>query len=225
MDITPSKQTMLPASIPTLVLILATILSLYLCFRLAAPFIAALTFAMALAVLFMPLQKWLEAKLKRASLAAMINTVAIAAIVVIPLIFVGEKLLVQAATSAEQIEAKAKSGEWRRSLETQPQLAQIVEVVEQRIDLPGILKTFTTKLSTVAGSIVKGSVMQLIGICLTFYLLFFFLRDRVVALNALRAMSPLSNAEMDHLLERLGDTIYAIVYGTLAVAAAHQQLQ
>jgi predicted PurR-regulated permease PerM len=219
MDIAPNKQTLLRASMPTLVLILVTVLSLYLCFRLAAPFIAALTFAIALAVLFMPLQKWLEAKLKRASLAALVTTVAIAAIVVIPLTFVGEKLLVQAATSAAQIEAKVTSGEWRRNLQAEPELVKIVDVVEERIDLPGILKALNSWLSTTAGLIVKGSVMQLIGICLTFYLLFFFLRDRVAALNALREILPLSTVEMDHLFARIGDTIYAIVYGTLAVAA------
>ena len=138
---------------------------------------------------------------------------------VVPLTFVGEQLLEQAASSAQQIEAKVKSGEWRRTLESQPQLAQIIDSVEQRIDLPGTLKALTTWLSATAGSIVKGSVMQLIGICLTFYLLFFFLRDRVAALDAVRAMSPLAKGEMDHLFERVGDTIYATVYGTLAVAA------
>ena len=208
-----------PASIQSLVLIVATALGIYLCVRLAAPFVAALAFAMALAVLFTPLQKWLEGKLKRASLAAALTTLAIGVIVVVPLTFVGEQLIVQAANSAQQIEAKVKSGEWRRTLEGTPQLARIVDTIEQRIDLPGTLKALTTWLSATAGSIVKGSVMQLIGVCLTFYLLFFFLRDRVATLDAVRALSPLSAVEMDHLYKRIGDTIYATVYGTLAVAA------
>jgi predicted PurR-regulated permease PerM len=81
------------------------------------------------------------------------------------------------------------------------------------------LQALTGWLSATAGSIVKGSVMQLIGICLTFYLLFFFLRDRVAALNAVRALTPLANQDIDRMFERVGDTIYATVYGTLAVAA------
>ena len=218
--IVPASRARLPVDrIQTLVLIVATALGIYLCFRLAAPFIAALAFAMALAVLFTPMQQWLERKLKRASLAAVLTTLAIGTIVVVPLMFVGEQLIVQASSSAQQIEAKVKSGEWRRTLEAAPQLARIVVTVEQRIDLPGTLKALTTWLSATAGSIVKGSVMQLIGICLTFYLLFFFLRDRVAALEAVRALSPLSTGQMDHLFARLSDTIYATVYGTLAVAA------
>jgi predicted PurR-regulated permease PerM len=66
---------------------------------------------------------------------------------------------------------------------------------------------------------VKGSVLQAIGFFLTFYLLFFFLRDRRVALQLLRSLSPLSEAEMNRLFGRVGDTIYAIIYGTLAVSA------
>ncbi len=205
-------------NVRTLVLITVTALGIYLCIRLAAPFLPALAFAMALAVLFTPLQKWLEAKLKRPTLAAILSTVAIGVIVVVPLTFVGEQLVVQAANSAALIESKVKSGEWRRTLDAQPQLALIASVIEQRIDLAGTIKALTTWLSATAGAIVKGSVMQVIGICLTFYLLFFFLRDRRAALKSLCDLSPLSAADMNHLFVRVGDTIYATVYGTLAVS-------
>jgi predicted PurR-regulated permease PerM len=50
------------------------------------------------------------------------------------------------------------------------------------------------------------------------YLLFYFLRDRRSALDALRALSPLTRSEMDHLFARLDDTVHATIYGTLAVA-------
>ena len=62
-------------------------------------------------------------------------------------------------------------------------------------------------------------MLQAVGMCLTFYLLFFFLRDRDAGLQAIRSLSPLSDAEMDRLFERVADTIYAIVYGTLAVSS------
>ena len=38
-------------------------------------------------------------------------------------------------------------------------------------------------------------------------------------LQSLRALSPLTEAQMDILFARVGDTIYATVYGTLAVSA------
>ena len=205
--------------VQTLVLMAATAFGIYLCYRLAAPFLPALAWALALAVLFTPFQRWLESKLKRPSLAAGVSVLVIGLIVVVPATFVGQRLVVQAAKGAELIETKVKSGEWRRALEAQPRLAPLAEEIERQIDLPGTVKTLATWLSTTAGSIVKGSVFQVIGFCLTFYLLFFFLRDRRAALQSLRSLSPLSEAEMDRLFGRVGDTIYATVYGTLAVSA------
>ena len=68
-------------------------------------------------------------------------------------------------------------------------------------------------------SIVKGSIFQVVEFCITFYLLFFFLRDRNRALELLRSLSPLSNDDMSRLLVRVGDTIYATIYGTLVVSS------
>ena len=58
----------------------------------------------------------------------------------------------------------------------------------------------------------------------TFYLLFYFLRDHRAVLALLRSLSPLSETEMDSLLSRVGDTVYATVYGTLTVAAVQGSL-
>jgi len=52
----------------------------------------------------------------------------------------------------------------------------------------------------------------------TFYLLFYFLRDQRAVLRSLRALSPLSEADMERLFSRVGDTVHATMYGTLAVA-------
>jgi len=202
-----------------LVLATATVLGIYLCYRLAIPFLPALAWSVALAVLFAPLQRWLESKLHRPNFATVISVLLIALIVVVPLTFLGQRLVVQATQSAALVETKVKSGEWRSALNAQPRLAPIIDVVEQQIDLPGTLRTFAGWLSNAAASAVKGSVYQLIGFCLTFYLLFFFLRDRRAILDSVRSLSPLSDAEMERLFGRIGDTIHATMYGTLAVSA------
>jgi predicted PurR-regulated permease PerM len=197
---------------------MATVLGIYLCYRMTIPFLSALTWALTLAVLFTPLQRWLESRLKHSGLAAIISILLIGLIVVIPAIFVGEQLVSQAVKGSQLIESKVYSGEWRRTLEAQPQLAPIVNKLERYIDLNGTLKTFTTWLGTFAGDIVKGSVFQVLGLCLVFYLLFFFLRDRHLALKSMMSLSPLSETEMSGLFNRVGDTIHATVYGTFAIA-------
>lgn len=203
----------------TLVVLAGTALGLYLCYRMAAPFAAALAWALALAIVFCPLQRWLESKCKRPTLAAGLSVMVIALMVVIPALFVGQRLVVEAVRGAQHIEAKVGSGEWRTVLRSQPWLAPLADRIEQEIDVPGGVRSLAAGLSSATGAVLQGSLVHAIGFCLVFYLLFFFLRDRAAALRSLRALSPLSDAEMDHLLTRVAHTIHATVYGTLAVAA------
>lgn len=223
----PSEPTAAPVAndwgsrrhVQTLVLMAATAFGVYLCGQLAAPFLPALAWALALAVLFTPLQRWLEWKLKRANLAAVASVLVIGFIVVVPATFVVQRLVVQAANGARLIESKVNSGEWQRALEAQPRFAPLAEKIERNVDLPGAVNSLANWLTGIARVIVTGSVTQVIGVALTFYLLFFFLRDRRAVLRSIRSLSPLSGEEMDRLFGRVGDTIYATIYGTLAVAS------
>lgn len=198
--------------VQTFVLTFATGFGLYLCYLLAAPFLPALTGALALGVLFTPVQRWLESKLKRPSLAAVVSVLVIGTSVAIPATFVAQRLAVQVTKGAELIQTKVRSGEWRRALESQPRLAVLAAKIEHQIDLPGTETSLATWLSKTAGNIVKGSLYQAIGFLLTFYLLFFFLRDRDAALWSLRSLVPFSEATMDRLFSRISDTIYATIY-------------
>jgi len=208
-----------PRRVQTAFLIMAIAFGSFLCYRMALPFLPALTWAMTLAILFSPLHRWLESRLLRANLAAGVSVLLVALIVVVPATFLGQRLLQESAKGATMIRTKVDSGEWRRALEAQPRLAPAALWVERQVDLPGTVQTLTTWLTNKAGRLVQGSVIQLIGLCLTFYLFFYFLRDRDAALRSLRFLSPLSVAEMDHLFGRVEDTVFATVYGTLAVAA------
>jgi predicted PurR-regulated permease PerM len=203
-----------------LVLMGVTAFGGYLCYRLAMPFLPILAWTLAFAVLFAPLQGWLESKLKSPGLAAAVTVLAVVLIVAVPATFVGQRLTLQAVKGAQLVKAKVESGDWRRAIESRPRLAPLADRIEHQINLPETVTSFTNWLTNTAGSLVKGSVVQVIGFLLTFYLLFFFLRDRRAMLQSLRSLSPLSEAEMDLLFSRISDTIFATIYGTLAVSAA-----
>ena len=207
-----------------LVLMSATALGLYLCYRMALPFVPALTWALALAVLFVPVHRWLKSTVKGSNLAASVSVLVIGLIVIVPATFMGQRLASEAAAGADALKTKVDSGEWQRLLDAHPRVAPIAQRIAQQIDLPGTIGTIATRLTNAAGAFIKGSVMQAIDLLLTFYLLFYFLRDQRAVLALLRSLSPLSETEMDNLLRRLGDTVYATVYGTLTVAAVQGSL-
>jgi predicted PurR-regulated permease PerM len=207
-----------PIHVHALVLMAVTGVGVYFCYRLAVPFFPALAWALALAVLFAPLQRWLESKVKYPNVAAAICVLAIGLIVVVPAIFVADRVIGEAIRGAEAIRAMIESGEWRRVFEAHPLLAPVGHWIEQHLDLPALVQTAAAWLTNTATSFVRGSVLQLIGLVVTFYILFYFLRDRRVAIDALRTLFPLSKPDMDRLFGDVFATVHATVYGTFAVA-------
>ena len=205
--------------VQTLVLMAATAVGIYLCYRLALPFLPALAWALALAVVFTPFHRWLESKAEapqpgggdlrpggrpdRARAGDLRGATARPG---------GSER-----RGTHQDEGRVRRVAARARSPAAPGASRRLDRAAD--DLPGTVKTLATWLTTTAASFVKGSVVEVIGLLLTFYLLFFFLRDRRAALQSLRSLSPLSEAEMDRLFGRVGDTIYATVYGTLAVSA------
>ena len=202
----------------TLSMMAVTVGGIYFSYRLVEPFFPSLAWAMALAVMFVPLHRWLESKVKHANLAATISVMVVFAIVAVPVTFVMERIIGEAVRGAETVKTLVESGGWRRTLESYPLLMPAGDWIEQQLDLPGLINTATSWLANLGASFVQRSVLQLIGIVLTFYLLFYFLRDRGAALEWLRSLSPLSKAEMSRLFDEVSDTIHATVYGTFVVA-------
>ncbi len=208
----------------TLVMMALTVGGIYLCFRLSAPFVPAITLAVALAVLFAPMHRWLSSRLGFPGVAAALSVVIVALIVVVPMAFVAERVIEEAITGAKSIATIVENGTWRRTFDAHPQIAPVAQWVERQFDLPGGVKSATEWLTNFASSFVRGSVLQLIGIVLTFYLLFYFLRDRDPARKMLRSLSPLSPADTTRLFNDVVDTVHATLYGTLAVAVAQGTL-
>ena len=202
----------------TLLLMAVTVAGIYLCSRLSAPFFPALAWAMALAVLFAPFNRWLEAKVKHPNLAATICVLVVAVVVVVPATFVAERVIGEAATGAETIKTMVESGAWRRTFDANPQVAPVAHWVERQFNLREIVKSATAWLTNNGASFVWGSMLQLVGVILTLYLFFYMLRDRRAALKAIRSLSPLTEQDMTRIFSGVADTVHATFYGTFAVA-------
>lgn len=202
----------------------ATTAGVVLCILLAAPFLAPLTGALTLAILFAPVHGMFEKKLRHPNLAATLSVLALALIVILPAAFVFERLVEEAATGAVYIQKQVESGAVQRVIDYHPRIAPIGNWIEERIDLRAIMATLATGLSNFGASLVRGSVVQVIAVILTFYLLFYFLRDRRAALGLVRRLLPLTPEETNRLFGRVVDTVLATIYGTVAVAAVQGTL-
>lgn len=220
----PKRDAQTRGRVGALVLALAAIAGVVVCILLAAPFLGAITWALTLAIMFAPLHARMEAALKHANLAAMVSVLTLALIVAVPTAFVVERLINEAATGAASVQASVTSGAIQRLLDAHPTIAPIGKWIEQQIDLPAIMASLAAWLSNAGASFARGSAVQVMEVVLTFYLLFYFLRDWRKAKHLLRAWSPLTHVETEQLCSRVIDTVHATIYGTVAVAAVQGTL-
>lgn len=204
--------------IHTLLLMAVTVVGIYFCYLLSAPFIPAFAGALALAVLFAPLHRWLEAKVKHPNLAAAICVLAAALIVVVPAVFVAERMIDEATRGAESVKALVETGEWRRAFDAHPLLAPVGHWIERQFNLPEMVNAATSWLTSSAASFVQVSVTHLVIVVLTFYVFFYFLRDRIAMLDSIRFLSPLAEEDMNRMLTGVSHTVHATLYGTFTVA-------
>lgn len=201
----------------TLLMMAATMAALYLCYRLAAPFVPAIAGALALAVLFAPMHQWLERRVGVGNLAAAISVLVVVLLVFVPALLVASHILDEASRGAQAVQVLLESGSWREVFERHALLAPIGNWLDRQVDLPGVLAPAASWLATGA-LVLQLSLVQAIAVVLTFYLLFYMLRDRDAALQSLHSMSPLSEVDMSRLIADVLDTVHATVNGTLIVA-------
>ncbi len=204
--------------IRTIALALLTAVGIYSCYRLAQPCIPSLVWAGALAIVFTPLQRWMEAKVRRPNLAAALSLVLIGLLVVAPATWFAQKLAEQATSVPENIQKQIAAGKWHLRGDEHPQLAHILALVERQVSSPENASMASSWVNTMLSRFVKESAIAAVQVCLTLYFLFYFLRDRVRVLRNIRSFLPLGEGDTDTLLSRVNDTVHATVYGMLALS-------
>lgn len=198
------------------------------------PFIGAVFWAVALAILFHPLYKRLLRRLPRSTnLAALITLVLCLLGVILPLVLIGSSVV----NETVLIYNRMSSGQ----LDFGTYFQQINDAMPgwirgflERIDLASA-QEIQTKLSSIAaeaGKLIAGKAVEIgqntLGFVVSFgvmlYLLFFLLRDGSQLTQRIRNAIPLEKAHKQSLESKFATVIRATVKGNLVVAAAQGAL-
>jgi predicted PurR-regulated permease PerM len=194
-------------------------LAFYLCYRLTLPFLPALSWALALAVVGQPLHRWLARRVAHTNLAAGLAVLVVALVIVVPVALVLRQVAVEATASMERLRDEAASGRWSANLANPQGLAPVVNWFEGHFNLAAEVERTTLAVVAELAALVTGSVWVGTQMLITLFVLFYFFRDRERVLELVRQLVPLSEAETDEVFARVADTIRATVAGTLFVAA------
>jgi predicted PurR-regulated permease PerM len=205
-------------------IVAATAVGLYVCYLLALPFLPALTWALVLAIILYPAHRRVEERLRNQNLAALVSVSVAAVAVGLPLIFVAQQLVSEAVNGATYMEEVIRGWNTDAFMSDYPRLSAVAQWIENQLDPAGTVAAFVQWLTGQSTSLLRGSINQAVMFVLTFYLLFYFLRDREPALRGIEGLSPLRAPETAYMLSRLAETVHAILIGTVLVAAVQGTL-
>jgi predicted PurR-regulated permease PerM len=116
-------------------LMLGTAIAIYLCYRVALPFLPALAWALALAVTAYPLHEFIRSRVAWPNVAAGLAVFLVAAVIVAPAIFVVDKIVREATNYAQTLQDDYASGRLRASLEQNPRLQPVLAWAETQFGL------------------------------------------------------------------------------------------
>jgi predicted PurR-regulated permease PerM len=202
-----------------LVLLTAAALGVYLCYRLVQPFLPALSWGLALAVVGYPMHKRICRRVPRATPASVLTVAVIAIAIIGPMVFVSQRLVKQLIEAVAIVRDFIQTESWRAMLETRPRVASLVAWAESTFYLEDVLPRIGGYVEEWAPTIVAGSVGVAMQLLVTLLVLFYFFRDKRDLAADVRSFLPLSEREADIVIRRVTDTIHATIFGSLTVAA------
>jgi predicted PurR-regulated permease PerM len=201
-----------------LALLALTALALWLCWLVARPFAASLTWACALAVVAWPLQRRFVRHLRRPGLAALLTCLVVFIVIGVPTTALVPRIIGQAGSAIELAYDWYVSDAPARLLASQAWLAPAWSWLQANLDA-GALVQRTGDIAAGLGTLaVLASVDGVLQLTLTFFLLFYFLRDRDDVLGAIVTLLPLTRPEARALLHEIGDTLHATLVGKVLVS-------
>jgi predicted PurR-regulated permease PerM len=136
----------------------------------------------------------------------------------VPVALIGRQVAGEAVSAATTAQKAVKDGSWQTALERNPAARAAFGWLGGVVSLKDLLAKFSEYVPLAVQKVVGGLLSIASATAIALLLLFFFLRDRDEMLGALRGLLPLTKEEDGIVFRRVGDTIHAVLYGTLAVA-------
>lgn len=199
-------------------LFLLTLGILIVCAILLYPFFSAIVGAIVLAVITKRPYDWLTTKIKNPSACATVGVILVTLAIIVPGFFLVQDVGLQALHTISLVRLDTTQDKVSDYIANRPSLASNLESFSASIDVNNAARTAAAYLGSKLAAFLGGSVRIITKTVVMLFLLFFLFRDRQIAITSLRSLLPLRESEIDELLKRLGDTIFATALGRLVIA-------
>jgi predicted PurR-regulated permease PerM len=215
-----------------LFLLSLTGVALYFCYVIARPFLMPVFSAMVLAIAFYPIHAKLNKRLHNHNAAALLSTVLVILVIIVPAILIGVAVTRELADMYKALnERSLEEGGWT------PFLLHLMEKpiawVGRFVDLSAFdlrkallnrIEQASATLVGFAADTVSNVTALVINSVVTFFTLFFLFREGRNLRRRVAAVLPLDEKQIETLFDGVDRTITASLYGSLAVAIAQGSL-
>jgi len=214
-----------------IIILLLTTLSFYLFYRIISPFLGPIVWAILLSIVFYPLFQKLQRLLKkREAVSAMIMTLLVIVVIVLPSGLLTISLANEVVDAYHDLEEMIKTGRLQAYLEQIRQVTPFQWIwtrLDQYLDLSQAdpfkfllknLQQIGTFLFNQTSMIFKGLSTFVIGFFFALLSLYYLFKDGNRLLERLKAVAPIPSKERELILLRFKDMIYATIYGGIVVA-------
>lgn len=201
----------------TIALLAATIVSVWLCYLLIRPFLPALAWALAFAVVSEPLHCRMEKRINPA-IAAFLTCAVVTVAVAGPVALVSREVIKEAARGAQFLKQETEQGQWREKLRSNDKIRPVVDYLEENVDVSAQLERLSGAVASAAKAALANSIGAGAQVVIAVFVLFFMLRDHREARVRLQSLMPMAREESDDVIARVGNAVYATIFGRLAIA-------
>ena len=202
--------------------------TLYLCYRIAEPFLDPIFAAIVLAIVFYPLHNRIESSIRRPNLAATLSTLLVMFVVSIPALFLTVAATKELGELYHTLSAKS-AAQGGLSLYLMHLMEPPTRLVGRYVDLSrldirstllGWVNQTSRYLLAVGATAVSNIFSLILGVVVVFFTLFFLFRDGARIQHRTLDLLPLTTQQAKRLVTGVNGTILASVYGGIAVALA-----
>lgn len=208
-------------------------LLVYLVYLVFLPFLVPLAWGVVFAIMFYPLHQRVHKRIARANLAALVTTLLLTAVIIVPTLLVAGAFTTQAVQLAGRVQADWEQGrmplsqvwqgvplrrllDWlaRHNIEEQ----QLRDLVTQNMD------NLASFVAGQLGALARNLAFFVFNLFVALFASFYLFRDGPVLLRLLRRVLPLDEEHREALFTVAHDVLYASVFSGLVVAAVQGTL-
>ena len=200
-----------------------TLIAIYFCWLMTAPFLSAFTCAFALAVAFSPVRTWLTSRMPGLTATLLIITSLVVA-VSLPGALIARQLLNECLRAQELLQKSLQDGGWQSAVAARPWIGNLLAWTDSQLDLGQMGQQLAGTMARSIAPLLARSVGLISQVGVLLLALFFFLQDEVILVNGARSLLPFSAGETDALIARVSATVRATVYGRLLISIVQGSL-